>query len=99
MEKNIALKKQIANQSKEIEVLKTREMSDIPPLVPKAGFQSDAPSSIYDWISGGERHFWNCSKLEASVDPTIDSAEEAENENLKLKIKEIEGKDSRPSLS
>ena len=50
MEKNIALKKQIANQSKEIEVLKTREMSDIPPLVPKAGFQSDASNSIYDWI-------------------------------------------------
>ena len=35
IEKNVALKKQITNQSKEIEELKTNQMSDIPQLRPK----------------------------------------------------------------
>ena len=67
IEKNVTLKKQIANQNKEIEELRTNQMSDLPPLRPK---------------------------LEARVDLTIDSTDE--DENLKLKIKEIEGRDSRP---
>ena len=66
IEKNVTLKKQIANQNKEIEELRTNQMSDLPPLRPK---------------------------LEARVDLTIDSTEE-EDENLKLKIKEIEGRDT-----
>ena len=63
IEKNVTLKKQIANQNKEIEELRTNQMSDLPPLRPK---------------------------LEARVDLTIDSTDE--DENLKLKIKEIEGR-------
>ena len=69
IEKNVTLKKQITNQNKEIEELRTNQISDIPSLRPK---------------------------LEARVDLTIDSTEE--DENLNLKIKEIEGRDSRKSL-
>ena len=68
IEKNVTLKKQITNQNKEIEELRTNQISDIPPLRPK---------------------------LEARVDLTIDSTDE--DENLNLKIKEIEGRDSRKS--
>ena len=73
IEKNVALKKQIANQSKEMEELKTNQMSEIPPLRPKL----EIPA------------------LEPRVDLTIDSTEEDENESLKSKIEEIEGRDSQ----
>ena len=73
IEKNVALKKQIANQSKEIEELKTNQISEIPPLRPKL----EIPA------------------LEPRVDLTIDSTEEDENESLKSKIEEIEGRDSQ----
>ena len=35
IEKNVTLKKQITNQNKEIEELRTNQMSDLPPLRPK----------------------------------------------------------------
>ena len=63
------MKKQIKDQSKEIEELKNLT-SDIPPLRPK--LEVEAPR----------------------VDLTIDSTED-ENETLKSKIAEVEGRDPR----